>query len=81
MFSGRFVGAEEALALGLVDELVAPDGVHDAALGWAGRHAEAPGYVLAGAKAMINAAGAAIDAPGEGVRRYVEVFGATFIGS
>lgn len=71
VFSGRFVGAEEALALGLVDELVAPDGVYDAALSWARRHAEAPAHVLAGAKGMI-------DAPGEGVRRYVEVFG-TFI--
>lgn len=73
VFSGRFVGAEEACALGLVDELVAPDGVYDAALSWARRHAEGPGNVLAGAKAMI-------DAPGDGVRRYVEVFGAT-IGS
>ncbi len=80
VFSGRFVGADEALALGLVDELVAPDGVYDAALRWARRHAEAPGYVLAGAKAMISAAGAVSDVPGEGVRRYVEVFGAT-IGS
>ncbi|MDZ7887526.1 MAG: enoyl-CoA hydratase [Mycobacterium sp.] len=80
VFSGRFVGADEALALGLVDELVAPDGVYDAALRWARRHAEAPGYVLAGAKAMIDAAGAVSDGPGEGVRRYVEVFGAT-IGS
>ncbi len=80
VYSGRFVGAEEALTIELVDELVAPDGVYDAALSWARRHAEAPGYVLAGAKAMINAAGAVIDAPGEGVRRYVEVFEAT-IGS
>ncbi|MCF6386929.1 enoyl-CoA hydratase [Mycobacterium sp. MBM] len=84
VFSGRFVGAEEALALGLVDELVAPDGVYDAALSWARRHAEAPAHVLAGAKAMINAAsaginaaGAGINAPGDGVRHYVEVFEAT----
>lgn len=76
VYSGRFVGAEEALALDLVDELVAPDGVYDAALGWARRHAEAPAHVLAGAKAMINGTAAGIDA-GEGVRRYVEVFGAT----
>jgi enoyl-CoA hydratase len=71
LFSGRFVGAEEALTLALVDELVGPDGVYDAALSWARRHAEAPAHVLAGAKAMIDTAG-------EGVRRYVEVFGATF---
>ncbi len=73
VFSGRFVGAEEALGLNLVDELVAPDGVYDAALAWARRDAEAPPHVLAGAKAMI-------DSPGDGVRRYVEVFG-MFTGS
>ena len=33
VFSGRFAGAEEALAMGLVDELVAPDHVYDAARG------------------------------------------------
>ncbi|MGK2869811.1 MAG: enoyl-CoA hydratase [Mycobacterium sp.] len=76
VYSGRFVGAEEAMTLELVDELVAPDGVYDAALSWARRHAEAPAHVLAGAKAMINGTAAGIDA-GEGVRRYVEVFGAT----
>ena len=65
------------MTLELVDELVAPDGVYDAALSWARRHAEAPAHVLAGAKAMINGATAGIDAAGEGVRRYVEVFGAT----
>ncbi|MGN7781190.1 enoyl-CoA hydratase [Mycolicibacterium sp. 22603] len=69
VFSGRFVGAEESLALGLVDELVAPDGVYDAALSWARRYLEAPAHVLAGAKAMIDGAG-------EGVEHYVEVFGA-----
>lgn len=73
VFSGRFVGAEEALTLGLVDELVAPDGVYDAALGWARRHGEAPAQVLAGAKAMIDGAG-------EGAQHYVEVFKA-FTGS
>ncbi|MGW0158033.1 enoyl-CoA hydratase [Mycobacterium sp. NPDC003323] len=73
VFSGRFVGAEEALALGLVDEMVAPDGVYDAALAWARRHADAPAHVLAGAKAMVDGAG-------DGVRRYVEVF-RSFTGS
>src|SRR5690606_5513067 len=32
VFSGRFVGAEEALGIGLVDEMVAPDHVYEAAL-------------------------------------------------
>lgn len=54
-FSGRFVGAEEALTLGLVDELVSPDDVYDAALGWAARFSDAPPAALAAAKALINA--------------------------
>ena len=71
-FSGRFVGPEEALALRLVDELVAPDGVYDAALAWAKRFVDAPPAALAGAKALI-------DRPGdleEQVQRYGEVFAA-----
>ena len=40
VFSGRFVDAKEALALGLIDEMVAPDGVYDAALAWARRFVE-----------------------------------------
>ena len=32
VFSGRFVDAKEALALGLIDEMVAPDAVYDAAV-------------------------------------------------
>lgn len=51
VFSGRFVGAEEALALGLVDELAAPDGVFDAAVAWARRFSDHPPEVLAAAKA------------------------------
>ena len=35
VFSGRFIDAKEALALGLIDEMVAPDGVYDAAVAWA----------------------------------------------
>lgn len=50
VFSGRFVDAREALQLGLVDELVAPDAVYDAALAWAGRFADYPPEVLAAAK-------------------------------
>lgn len=53
-FSGRFVGAEEALTLGLVDELVAPDHVYEAAVAWVSRFADAPAAALAGAKALID---------------------------
>jgi enoyl-CoA hydratase len=53
VFSGRFAGAEEALAMGLVDELVAPDHVYDAARTWALRFAEMSPQVLAAAKAAF----------------------------
>ena len=56
-FSGRFAGAEEALALGLIDEMVAPDGVYDAAVAWAQRFVEAPAAAVAEAKARIDGLG------------------------
>lgn len=71
-FSGRFVGPDEALALRLVDELVAPDTVYDAALAWAQRFSDAPPAALAGAKALIDGN---LDAGGQ-ARRYGEVFAA-----
>jgi enoyl-CoA hydratase len=75
-FSGRFVGAKEALALRLVDELVAPDHVYDEALAWAGRFLDAPAAALAGAKALIGGRyGGGLDAEAQ-VQRYGEVFAA-----
>ncbi|TFV60339.1 enoyl-CoA hydratase [Mycobacterium sp. PS03-16] len=53
VFSGRFVGAQEALALGLVDTLATPDGVYDAALAWLDRLGDHPPQVLAAAKASF----------------------------
>jgi enoyl-CoA hydratase len=71
-FSGRFVGPEEALALRLVDELVAPDDVYDAALAWAVRFLDASPAALAGVKALIDGhLGAERQA-----QRYGEVFAA-----
>jgi enoyl-CoA hydratase len=55
VFSGRFVDAEEALGLGLIDQTVAPDDVYDAAAAWARRFLDAPPGALAAAKAAINA--------------------------
>ncbi|MCV7197316.1 enoyl-CoA hydratase [Mycobacterium angelicum] len=55
VFSGRFFDAEEALALGLIDEMVAPDNVYDAAATWARRFLDGPPHALAAAKAAINA--------------------------
>ena len=54
VFSGRFVDAKEALALGLIDEMVAPDVVYDAALAWAKRFLDYPPQVLAAAKAAFD---------------------------
>jgi enoyl-CoA hydratase len=77
VYSGRFFNAEEALALGLIDEMVAPDDVYDAAVTWAGRFVDGPQYALAAAKAGIDDVFAL--APAERWvaerRRYAEVFG------
>jgi enoyl-CoA hydratase len=54
VYSGRFFDAEEALALGLIDEMVAPDDVYDAAAAWANRFVDRPRYALAAAKAGID---------------------------
>ena len=76
-FSGRFVGAEEALALRLVDELVAPDHVYEEAAAWASRFVDAPAAALAGAKALIDGGlDGTLDADAQ-VRRYGEVFPVT----
>jgi enoyl-CoA hydratase/carnithine racemase len=55
VFTGRFVGAEEALRLGLVDQVVAPEEVYDAARAWAGQFANGPAYALRAAKEAIDA--------------------------
>jgi enoyl-CoA hydratase len=57
VFSGRFVDAREALALGLIDEMVAPDAVYDAAVTWAERLVDHPSQVLAAAKASFEPPG------------------------
>jgi enoyl-CoA hydratase len=54
VFTGRFVDAKEALALGLIDEMVAPDGVYDAALAWAKRFLDHSPQALAAAKASFG---------------------------
>jgi enoyl-CoA hydratase len=54
VYSGRFFDAEEALASGLIDDMVPPDDVYDAAVAWAGRFVDGPQYALAAAKAGID---------------------------
>lgn len=54
IFSGRFVKADEALALGLVDRVVPADQVYAEALAWAGQFAGAATYALRAAKESID---------------------------
>lgn len=54
VYTGRFVKAEEALTLGMVDEVVAPDDVYEAAKRWAGQFTTGASRALAAAKAAID---------------------------
>jgi enoyl-CoA hydratase len=82
VYSGRFFDAEEALALGLIDNMVAPDGVYDAAAAWAGRFVDGPQYALAAAKAGIDDVFELTPAERLAAerRRYQEVFAANLSG-
>jgi enoyl-CoA hydratase len=54
IFTGRFVGAEEALAIGLVDRVVDPDAVYGTAMEWAGQFTEGPALALRAAKESVD---------------------------
>jgi enoyl-CoA hydratase/carnithine racemase len=54
IFTGRFVEAEEALRIGLVDRVVAPDDVYAEAFALARALAEGPAYALRAAKEAID---------------------------
>jgi enoyl-CoA hydratase/carnithine racemase len=54
IFTGRFVKADEALALGMVDKVIPADRVYDEALAWAGQFAGAASYALRAAKETID---------------------------
>ncbi|GAB3597565.1 enoyl-CoA hydratase-related protein [Angustibacter peucedani] len=54
IFSGRFVDAAEALAIGLVDRVVAPDDVYTAARELVGRYVGGPAYALRAAKEAVD---------------------------
>jgi enoyl-CoA hydratase/carnithine racemase len=54
IYSGRQVGAEEALAMGLVDRVVAPEKVYQEAVEAARRYAQGPRVALSAAKVAIN---------------------------
>ncbi|MCH1868391.1 enoyl-CoA hydratase/isomerase family protein [Nocardioides sp. CFH 31398] len=54
IFTGRFVKADEALAIGLVDRLVPAAEVYDAAVAWAKQFAAGPMLALRAAKEAID---------------------------
>jgi enoyl-CoA hydratase/carnithine racemase len=54
IFSGRFVKADEALAIGLVDRVVPADQVYDEALTWARQFSGAATYAVRAAKEAID---------------------------
>jgi enoyl-CoA hydratase/carnithine racemase len=56
VFTGRFVGAAEALRIGLADKVVPDDQVHQAACELAARFATGPALALAAAKQAIDIA-------------------------
>jgi enoyl-CoA hydratase len=74
IYTGRFVLADEALRIGLVDEVVAPGEVYAAARRWAQQFVAGPARALAAAKAAIDD-GLDVDLA-EGLRLEGEVFAA-----
>jgi len=54
IFTGRFVKADEALAIGLVDRVVPADEVYTEAVAWASQFAHAATYAVRAAKESID---------------------------
>ncbi|MCB0909533.1 MAG: enoyl-CoA hydratase/isomerase family protein [Nocardioidaceae bacterium] len=54
IFTGRFVQADEALAIGLVDRVFPAEEVYDGALAWARQFANAATYAVRAAKETID---------------------------
>jgi enoyl-CoA hydratase/carnithine racemase len=54
IFTGRFVGAEEALSIGLVNQVVPAADVYDTAVALAARIAKGPAMALRAAKQVID---------------------------
>jgi enoyl-CoA hydratase/carnithine racemase len=54
IFTGRFVKADEALAIGLVDKVVPADQVYAEAVGWAKQFTAAAAYALRAAKESVD---------------------------
>lgn len=76
IFTGRFVSAEEALAIGLVDVVVPAEQVYPSALALAAKYARGPALALRAAKAAIDGGlDAGLDA---GLRLESHLFAALF---
>ena len=73
IYSGRRIGAEEALRIGLVDALALPGHAHQVAAEAAHRYASGPTRALAAAKEAMNAAALGDVRRGLGVERDVFV--------
>ncbi|MFE0461470.1 enoyl-CoA hydratase/isomerase family protein [Kitasatospora sp. NPDC058965] len=54
IFTGRMVKADEALRIGLVDQVVPAEDVYAAALEWAGKLAAGPAWALRAAKEAVD---------------------------
>ena len=54
IFTGRFVDAQEALAIGLVDQLHPADEVYDKAVAWASQFVGGPALALRAAKGAVD---------------------------
>jgi enoyl-CoA hydratase/carnithine racemase len=54
IFTGRFVKADEALAIGLVDRVLPADRVYDEAVAWARQFSAAAAYAVRAAKECID---------------------------
>lgn len=72
VFSGRFVDAQEALAIGLADKVFSPDDLLDETMAIAAQWAEGPTLGIAAAKKAIN------DGHGQSMDRALEIEAAAF---
>ena len=76
LYTGRFVDADEALAIGLVDVVVPPDEVLTKAISMAEKFAAGPPLALAAAKAAVdNGLDGSLDA---GLRLESQLFASLF---